>query len=72
MELQLPGLRRRGLKRGDGVVGVNIEDSDEAVESGGGSDDTGRVSGHGDHAEAVAGVGPLEHQVVGGGSAGAP
>uniref|UniRef100_A0A7C9CBJ2 Uncharacterized protein n=1 Tax=Opuntia streptacantha TaxID=393608 RepID=A0A7C9CBJ2_OPUST len=72
MELQLPGLRRGGLKRGDGVVGVHIEDSDEAIEGGGGGDDAGGMGGHGDHAEAVAGVGPFQHHVVSSGAASAP
>lgn len=65
IEAQLPDLGRRGFESGNGGVGINVEDPNEAVEGGGGGDQAGRVSCDGRHTKAVAGVGALEDEVVG-------
>lgn len=61
----MPDFRGRSLEGGDGGVGIDIEDADEAVEGGGGDDGAEGVGGDGGDAEAVAGVGELQNEVVG-------
>lgn len=69
MELQLPALRGGSLKGSNGVIRIDIEDSNEAIKRCGGGNDAGGVGGDGDNAEAVAGVGSLQYDVVIGGGA---
>lgn len=64
IETQLPDLGRWGFESSNGVVSVNVEDPNEAVEGGRGGDHAGRVSCHRRHAKAVAGVGALKDEVV--------
>lgn len=65
IELHLPNFGGWSLECGDRTVGVHIEDSDEAVEGSGRGDDAGWMSCDGYDAEAVAGIGELELELVG-------
>lgn len=61
----MPDLRRRRLESGDCGVGIDFKDANKAIERSGGSYETGRMSSNRDDAEAVAGVGPLQLELVG-------
>ena len=45
IEAHLPDLRGRSFESGDGVVSVNVENPNEAIEGGGGGKVAGGVSG---------------------------
>jgi len=49
----------------NGGVGIDIEDTNDVVEGGGGGDETEGVGGHRDDAKAMASVGALQNEVVG-------
>lgn len=61
----MPDLRRRRLESGDSGVGIDLKDANEAIERSGGSNETGRMSSNRDDAEAVAGVGAVQVELVG-------
>lgn len=65
IEAQLPDFRGWSFESGDGGVGVDVEDTNEAVERSRGGDEPRRVSRHRRHAQAVARVGALPNQLVG-------
>lgn len=65
IETHLPDLGRGSLEGGQGRVGIDIEDANEAVEGRGGGDGAEGVGGDGSDAEAVAGVGALKDEFIG-------
>jgi len=55
----------RGLDGGHNGVGINIEDTDEAVEGRGGDEEAYGVGSDGGNAKAVANVNAVQTEVVG-------
>ena len=63
--MHFPYFRGRSLEGGDGGVWIDNEDTDEAIEGGGGGDVGKGVGGKWEDVEVVAGVGGLQNEVVG-------